>query len=79
MKIGITGCAGRMGRMVTAAIAAAEGCVVAAGSEAAGSPALVPESAMPPASGRGSSRAGSIARTAPGEKPPSTMRDESTP
>ena len=40
MKIGIVGCAGRMGRMVTAAVAAAEGCVVAAGSEAAGSLAL---------------------------------------
>ena len=40
MKIGIVGCAGRMGRMVSAAVAAAEGCAIAAGSEAAGSPAL---------------------------------------
>ncbi len=40
MLIGIVGCAGRMGRMVSAAVAAAEGCAIAAGSEAAGSPAL---------------------------------------
>lgn len=40
MKIGIVGCAGRMGRMVAAAVAGTEGCVIAAGSEAASSPAL---------------------------------------
>ncbi|MCC7015613.1 MAG: 4-hydroxy-tetrahydrodipicolinate reductase [Rhodospirillales bacterium] len=40
MKIGITGCAGRMGRMVAAAIVGTEGVAVAAGSEAQGSPVL---------------------------------------
>jgi 4-hydroxy-tetrahydrodipicolinate reductase len=40
MKIGITGCAGRMGRMVAAAVAGSENCAIAAGSEAAGSSAL---------------------------------------
>lgn len=40
MKIGIVGCAGRMGRMVAAAVAGTEGASIAAGSEAAGSPAL---------------------------------------
>ena len=40
MMIGITGCAGRMGRMVAAAVAGTEGAEIAAGSEAAGSPVL---------------------------------------
>ena len=40
MKIGITGCAGRMGRMVAAAVAGTEDVKIAAGSEAANSPAL---------------------------------------
>ncbi|MSO84368.1 MAG: 4-hydroxy-tetrahydrodipicolinate reductase [Rhodospirillales bacterium] len=40
MKIGITGCAGRMGRMVAVAVAGTEGCVIAAGSEAENSSAL---------------------------------------
>lgn len=40
MKIGIVGCAGRMGRMVVAEIAGTEGVRIAAGSEAQGSPAL---------------------------------------
>lgn len=40
MKIGITGCAGRMGRMVAAAVARTEGASIAAGSEATGSPVL---------------------------------------
>jgi 4-hydroxy-tetrahydrodipicolinate reductase len=40
MKIGIVGCAGRMGRMVAAAVIGTEGCAVAAGSEAPDSPVL---------------------------------------
>ncbi|MBM3566130.1 MAG: 4-hydroxy-tetrahydrodipicolinate reductase [Alphaproteobacteria bacterium] len=40
MRIGIVGCAGRMGRMVAQAVAAAEGCAIGAGTEIAGSPAL---------------------------------------
>ena len=40
MKIGIVGCAGRMGRMVVAEIAGTEGARIAAGSEAQGSPVL---------------------------------------
>ncbi|MFQ5775963.1 MAG: 4-hydroxy-tetrahydrodipicolinate reductase [Kiloniellaceae bacterium] len=39
-KIGVVGCAGRMGRMVLRAVAAAEGCEIIGGTEAPGSPAL---------------------------------------
>ncbi len=39
-KIGIVGCAGRMGQMLVRVAAATEGCLVAAGSERAGSPAI---------------------------------------
>ena len=39
-KIGVVGAAGRMGQMLTREIAAAEGCLVAGGTERAGSPAL---------------------------------------
>jgi 4-hydroxy-tetrahydrodipicolinate reductase len=37
IKIGVVGCAGRMGRMLIAEIAATQGCTVAGGSEAPGS------------------------------------------
>jgi 4-hydroxy-tetrahydrodipicolinate reductase len=37
-KIGVVGCGGRMGRMLVAEIAATEGCTIAGGSEAPGSP-----------------------------------------
>ncbi len=40
MKIGIVGCAGRMGRMLVEATLAAEGCALAGGSERPGSDAL---------------------------------------
>ncbi len=40
MKIGIVGCAGRMGRMLMEATLAAEGCVLAGGSERPGSDAV---------------------------------------
>jgi len=39
-KIGVVGAAGRMGQMLTREIAAAEGCLVAGGTERSGSPAL---------------------------------------
>ncbi|MGF1595276.1 MAG: 4-hydroxy-tetrahydrodipicolinate reductase [Kiloniellaceae bacterium] len=39
-RVAVTGCAGRMGRMNLAAIQAAEGCVVAGGSDQPGSPAV---------------------------------------
>ena len=37
MKIGIVGCAGRMGRMLIAEVLASEGCELAGGTEQAGS------------------------------------------
>jgi len=40
MKIGVVGCAGRMGRMLVAEILAAQGAELAGGTEQAGSPAL---------------------------------------
>jgi 4-hydroxy-tetrahydrodipicolinate reductase len=40
MKIGIIGCAGRMGRMLVRQVAETEGCELAGGSEAPGHPAL---------------------------------------
>jgi 4-hydroxy-tetrahydrodipicolinate reductase len=40
LRIGITGCAGRMGRMLVAEASATPGCRVAAGVEAKGNPAL---------------------------------------
>lgn len=40
MKIGIVGCAGRMGRMLVAEILANESCELAGGTEMAGSPAI---------------------------------------
>lgn len=40
MKIGILGCAGRMGRSLLAAVSATEGCVLAGGAERPGHPAL---------------------------------------
>ena len=40
MRIGIVGCAGRMGRMLVGEVAAAEGCVIAGGTEAPGSAAI---------------------------------------
>lgn len=40
VKIGVAGCAGRMGRMLIRQIHDTEGCVLAAGSEPDGSPAL---------------------------------------
>lgn len=40
MKIGVVGCGGRMGRMMVSAIGAAEGCEIAAGTEAPLSPLL---------------------------------------
>ena len=39
-RIGVVGCAGRMGRMLLRAIAATEGCAVAGGTEMPGSPAI---------------------------------------
>jgi 4-hydroxy-tetrahydrodipicolinate reductase len=39
-RIGIVGCAGRMGQMLVRVAAATEGCLVAAGSERPGSPAI---------------------------------------
>jgi 4-hydroxy-tetrahydrodipicolinate reductase len=40
LKVGIVGCAGRMGRMLVAEVTATEGCVVAGGTEAPGSDAV---------------------------------------
>lgn len=40
MKIGIVGCAGRMGRMLVAEVLAQDGCELAGGTEIPGSPAL---------------------------------------
>ncbi len=40
MKIGIVGCAGRMGRMLIAEVLATDGCSLAGGTEQPGSPAL---------------------------------------
>ena len=40
MKIGIVGCAGRMGRMLVETVLETEGCVLAGGTEIAGSPAV---------------------------------------
>lgn len=40
MKIGIVGCAGRMGRMLLGAVQAAEGCDIAGGTEAPGAAAV---------------------------------------
>ncbi len=40
MKIGITGCAGRMGRMLAQTVLETDGAVLAGGTEAPGSPAL---------------------------------------
>jgi len=40
MKIGIVGCAGRMGRMLAAQVQETEGCDLAGGSEAPGHPAI---------------------------------------
>jgi len=40
MKIGIVGCAGRMGRMLLSAVHAAEGCEIAGGTEAPGAAAV---------------------------------------
>jgi len=40
MKIGIVGCAGRMGRMLIGEVLAVEGCSLAGGTEIPGSPAL---------------------------------------
>jgi 4-hydroxy-tetrahydrodipicolinate reductase len=39
-RVAVTGCAGRMGRMNLAAIQAAEGCVIAGGTDQPGSPAI---------------------------------------
>ena len=39
-RIGVAGCAGRMGQMLVRAIAATEGCVLAGGTEAPGGAAL---------------------------------------
>ena len=39
-RIGVVGCAGRMGRMLLRAIATTEGCAVAGGTEVPGSPAI---------------------------------------
>jgi 4-hydroxy-tetrahydrodipicolinate reductase len=39
-RIGVVGCAGRMGRMLLKTIAETEGCAIAGGTEAEGSPAL---------------------------------------
>jgi 4-hydroxy-tetrahydrodipicolinate reductase len=40
VRIGILGCGGRMGRMLLAEVAAAEGCVIAGGAEAPGTAAV---------------------------------------
>jgi 4-hydroxy-tetrahydrodipicolinate reductase len=40
MRIGIVGCAGRMGQMLVQEVAAADGCVIAGGTEAPGSAAI---------------------------------------
>ncbi len=40
IRIGVVGCAGRMGRMLLKTIAEAEGCTIAGGSETPGSPAV---------------------------------------
>ena len=40
MRIGITGCAGRMGRMLAEAVLASPGCVLAGGSERPDHPAI---------------------------------------
>ena len=40
MKIGIVGCAGRMGRMLVETVLETEGCALAGGTEIAGSPAV---------------------------------------
>lgn len=40
MKIGVVGCAGRMGRMLVRAVSETPGCVLAGGTEAPGSPAV---------------------------------------
>ena len=40
VRIGITGCSGRMGRMLLRTVAGAPGCVIAGGCDAPGSPAL---------------------------------------
>ena len=40
VKIGVVGCAGRMGRMLLKTIAGTEGCELAGGTEAPGSPAI---------------------------------------
>ena len=40
VKIGVVGCAGRMGRMLLRTIAGTEGCELAGGTEAPGSPAI---------------------------------------
>ena len=40
IKVGVVGCGGRMGRMLVAEAQATEGCRVAAGSEASGSPLI---------------------------------------
>ena len=40
MKIGIVGCAGRMGRMVVSEVLAGAGCTLAGGTERPGSAAL---------------------------------------
>jgi 4-hydroxy-tetrahydrodipicolinate reductase len=40
VRIGITGCGGRMGRMLLRTVAGAPGCVIAGGCDAPGSPAL---------------------------------------
>ena len=40
MKIGIVGCAGRMGRMVVSEVLASAGCTLAGGTEQPGSAAL---------------------------------------
>jgi 4-hydroxy-tetrahydrodipicolinate reductase len=39
-RIGVAGCAGRMGQMLAREIAAAEGCALAGGTETAGNPAI---------------------------------------
>ena len=40
LKIGVIGCAGRMGQMLVRAVAAAEGCVVSGGTERSGAAAI---------------------------------------
>jgi 4-hydroxy-tetrahydrodipicolinate reductase len=66
MRIGIVGCAGRMGRMVAAAVAGTEGARIAAGSEAANSPVLGHDIAvlagLPPCGVKAIADAGSVFR-----------------